>query len=247
MVRKVLRNLLLLAMTFVIMLLNLNFVIPAQAKEKKVTVFAASSLTETYTELGARFEKSHPGVKVLFSFQASSTLATQIKAGAPADIFVSAAPEDMNGVAAAPYYSINYLINRVVLAVPVNSKMRKISDLNSGAIWIQCAKEVPCGQAAIRALASYGITKVARSYEPKASSVLAKLLAGEVDAAIVYRTDVIANAKKIRAIEFSDQNAASTTYQIAQLSKNRWAKTFYSYLNSRSAMKYLESRGFEQT
>lgn len=247
MVRKVIRNMLLLAMTFVIMLLNLTFVTPAQAKEKKVTVFAASSLTETYTQLGARFEKSHPGVKVLFSFQASSTLATQIKAGAPADIFVSAAPEDMNGVVASPNYPINYLINRVVLAVPLDSKIRKISDLNGGAIWIQCAKEVPCGQAATRALASDGITKVARSYEPKASSVLAKLLAGEVDAAIVYRTDVIANAKKIRAIEFSDQNAASTTYQIVQLSKNRWAKTFYSYLNSRLALKYLQNRGFELT
>ena len=77
--------------------------------------------------------------------------------------------------------------------------------------------------------------------------MLAKLLASEVDAAIVYRTDVIANAKKIRAIEFSDQNAASTTYQIVQLSKNRWAKTFYSYLNSRLALKYLQNRGFELT
>ena len=247
MVRKVIRNMLLLAMTFVIMLLNLTFVTPAQATEKKVTVFAASSLTETYTQLGARFERSHPGVKVLFSFQASSTLATQIKAGAPADIFVSAAPQDMNGVVASPNYAINYLINRVVLAVPLDSKIRKISDLNSGAIWIQCAKEVPCGQAATRALASDGITKVARSYEPKANSVLAKLLASEVDAAIVYRTDVIANAKKIRAIEFSDQNAASTTYQIVHLSKNRWAKTFYSYLNSRLALKYLQNRGFELT
>ena len=247
MVRKVIRNMLLLAMTFVIMLLNLTFVTPAQAREKKVTVFAASSLTEIYTQLGARFERSHPGVKVLFSFQASSTLATQIKAGAPADIFVSAAPEDMKGIAVAPYYPINYLINKVVLAVPLNSKLRKISDLNSGAIWIQCAKEVPCGQAATRALASDGITKVARSYEPKASSVLAKLLAGEVDAAIVYRTDVIANAKKIRAIEFSDQKAVSTTYQIVHLSKNRWAKTFYSYLNSRLALKYLQNRGFELT
>jgi molybdate transport system substrate-binding protein len=247
MVQKVIRNMLLLAMTFVIVLLNLTFVTPAQAREKKVTVFAASSLTETYSELGARFERSHPGVKVLFSFQASSTLATQIKAGAPADIFVSAAPEDMKGIAVAPYYSINYLINKVVLAVPVNSKLRKISDLNNGVTWIQCAKEVPCGQAATRALTSDGITKPARSYEPKASSVLAKLLAAEVDAAIVYRTDVIANVKLIRAIEFSDQNAASTSYQIVQLSKKRWAKTFYNYLNSRVALRYLQSRGFELT
>jgi molybdate transport system substrate-binding protein len=74
--------------------------------------------------------------------------------------------------------------------------------------------------------------------------VLAKLLAGEVDAAIVYRTDVLAN-KNLRAIEFANLQAASTTYQIAQLKTNRWANTFMSYIKSRSAIKYLQSKGFD--
>ena len=202
----------------------------------KVTIFAASSLTESYTELGKRFEKAHPGVKITFSFQSSTTLMTQIKSGAPADIFVSAEPFTGGS---------DYLINRVVLAVPNRSSIKKISDLNSKeVIWIQCAREVPCGSVAAAALSGENVTSKPVSLEPKASSVLAKLLAGEVDAAIVYRTDVLAN-KNLRAIEFANLQAASTTYQIAQLKTNRWANTFMSYIKSRSAIKYLQSKGFD--
>ena len=201
-----------------------------------VTVFAASSLTESYTQIGKQFEKSHQGVKINFAFQASSTLAKQIKEGAPAEIFVSA--DKFEG-------GTDYLVNRVVLGVPLNSAIKKISDLNNKVTWIQCAHEVPCGAAADAALKSENVISKPVSYEPKASSVLAKLISGEVDAAIVYRTDVLANSKKIRAIEFSDQDAAKTTYQIAQLKKNRWASTFMNYLNSKAVLKILAQKGFE--
>ena len=67
------------------------FVAPANAASN-VTVFAASSMTESLTQVGKLFEKAHSGIKIVFSFQASSTLITQIKAGAPADILVSAEP-----------------------------------------------------------------------------------------------------------------------------------------------------------
>jgi len=202
----------------------------------KVTVFAASSLTESYTELGRRFEKAHPGVRITYSFQASSTLLTQIKSGAPADIFISAEPFPGGR---------DYLVNRLVLAVPRGSFIKKISDLNSKEVmWIQCALEVPCGSVSEAALSGENVTSKPVSLEPKASSVLAKLLAGEVDAAIVYRTDVLAN-KNLRAIEFKNLQAASTTYQIAQLKKNRWANTFMNFINSRSAINYLQSKGFD--
>ena len=71
------------------------------------------------------------------------------------------------------------------------------------------------------------------------------LFRSEVDAAVIYRTDVVANSKKIRAIEFSDQESAKTTYQIAQLRKNRWASTFMNYLNSKAVLKILAQKGFE--
>ena len=217
---------------------------PTASARNQVTVFAASSLTESFTQLAKRFERVNPGVKIVFSFQASSTLATQIKAGAPADIFVSASPADMDGIAKGR----DYLVNRVVLAVPKDSKISKVSELSSASEklpWIQCAPEVPCGVAANQALKAEEVDAKPASLEPKAASVLAKLLSGDVDAAIVYRSDVVAHSDKLKAIEFKDRKAASTTYKIAQLRKNRWASTFMSYLNSRPALKYLKSRGFE--
>ena len=201
-----------------------------------VTVFAASSLTESFTQIGKQFEKAHSGIKIVFSFQASSTLLTQIKAGAPADIFISAEPFTGGS---------DYLVNRVVLGVPKTSTINKISDLNNNKVaWIQCAHEVPCGYTADAALVGEGVTSKPISLEPKVTSAVAKLLAGEVDAAIIYRTDVLAN-KKLRAIEFANRDAAKTTYQIAQLKKNRWAATFLNYLQSKAVLKQLQNRGFE--
>jgi molybdate transport system substrate-binding protein len=211
------------------------FATPANAASN-VTVFAASSLTESFTQLGKQFEKAHPGIKIVFSFQASSTLLTQIKAGAPADIFVSAEP--FSG-------GIDYLVNRVVLGVPKTSTINKLSDLNNNKItWIQCAHEVPCGSTADAALVGEGVTSKPISLEPKVTSAVAKLIAGEVDAAIIYRTDVLAN-KKLRAIEFVNRDAARTTYQIAQIRKNRWAATFINFLQSKAVLKQLQNRGFE--
>ncbi len=211
------------------------FVAPANAASN-VTVFAASSMTESFTQVGKQFEKAHSGIKIVFSFQASSTLITQIKAGAPADILVSAEPFSGGS---------DYLVNRVVLGVPKTSSITKISDLNNKKVtWIQCAHEVPCGSTADAALVGEGVTSRPISLEPKVSSAVAKLLAGEVDAAIIYRTDVLAN-KKLRAIEFANKDAAKTSYQIAQLSKNRWAASFKNYLQSKAVLKQLQNRGFE--
>ena len=211
------------------------FVAPANAASN-VTVFAASSMTESFTQVGKQFEKAHSGIKIVFSFQASSTLLTQIKAGAPADILVSAEPFSGGS---------DYLVNRVVLGVPKTSSITKISDLNNKKVtWIQCAHEVPCGSTADAALVGEGVTSRPISLEPKVSSAVAKLLAGEVDAAIIYRTDVLAN-KKLRAIEFANKDAAKTSYQIAQLSKNRWAASFKNYLQSKAVLKQLQNRGFE--
>jgi molybdate transport system substrate-binding protein len=211
------------------------FATPANAASN-VTVFAASSLTESFTQLGKQFEKAHPGIKIVFSFQASSTLLTQIKAGAPADIFLSAEP--FSG-------GIDYLVNRVVLGVPRTSIINKLSDLNNNKLtWIQCAHEVPCGSTADAALVGEGVTSKPISLEPKVTSAVAKLIAGEVDAAIIYRTDVLAN-KKLRAIEFVNRDAARTTYQIAQIRMNRWAATFMNFLQSKAVLKQLQNRGFE--
>ena len=181
------------------------------ASPQSVTVFAASSLQVQYTALAKKFMASHPGSKINISFGSSTTLASQIAAGAPVDIFVSADRTSMASASSEISSATDYLVNQVVLAVPSTSSVTKISDLNNSVKWIQCARTVPCGIAADKALAAEGgISTTPVSLEPSAASTLAKLLAGAVDGAIVYKTDVIANSKKLKAIYFKDSAAAST-------------------------------------
>ncbi len=221
------------------------------ATPKTVTVFAASSLQLQYTALAKKFMASHPGTKINISFGSSTTLASQIAAGAPVDIFVSADRASMAAVISEMSTATDYLVNQVVLAVPSDSSISKISDLNKSVKWVQCAHTVPCGIAADKALAAEGaITTNPVSLEASASSTLAKLLAGAVDGAIVYKTDVIANSRKIKAIYFKDSAAASTTYQIgisknAVAKKNRIASIFLSNMKSVNVLNSLAKAGFQ--
>lgn len=223
---------------------------PAKAGSHTVTVFAASSLTKVYTALATKFQAAFPGVTVKISFGSSSTLATQINAGAPVDIFASADVPSMSSVSSVFPKAVNYLVNQVVIAVPKSSPITKESDLNGSTKWLQCAHTVPCGIAADAALKSDGIVNSSPvSLEGSDASALAKLLAGSVDAAMVFKTDVNANPTKIRAIPFKDTDAASSQYQIAlsnqpSTTKNYWARTFYSYLVGFQAKKYLAANGF---
>lgn len=221
------------------------------AGPKSVNVLAASSLQAQYTLLTKKFVAAHPGVKINISFGSSTTLASQINSGAPFDIFVSA--DDLSMVAANSEITnqADYVVNQVVLAVPLTSSMKRIGDLNGKIKWIQCARTIPCGIAADRALNAEGRIKSSPvSYEASASSTLAKLLAGAVDAAILYKTDVIANSTKIRAITFVDSKAASTQYKIgisktAIVSDNRWAKRVFQYLQSTEIRIALAKAGFQ--
>jgi molybdate transport system substrate-binding protein len=224
---------------------------PATAADgKSVNVFAASSLQVQYIALAEKFQAAHPGVKINISFGSSATLANQIAAGAPVDIFVSADQASMAVAKTKITNPTDYVLNHVVLAVPTNSRITKTSDLNGNVKWIQCAHTAPCGIAADRALAAEGVKGSPVSYEVSASSTLAKLLAGAVDAAIVFKTDVIANKSRLRAIEFADAQSASSQYQIgiaksAVTKKNRWANTFLVYLKSSYIRKALSKAGFQ--
>lgn len=229
---------------------------PSQAslnrnEKATLTVFAASSLGQTFTILGKAFETKHPGVKVQFSFLASSTLATQIQAGAPVDVFASASVSDMAIVKSLVPGTSFFAANRVVLATARENKIHinKIVDLNKhGVKWIQCAHVVPCGLAADAALASEGrVTSKPVSLEPKVSSVVAKLVTGEVDAAIIYHTDFIANKGVLREIRFKDTVAASTRYPIGVVKTSTHqslAKAFVDTVLSAYGRKVLAEAGF---
>lgn len=224
---------------------------PKKNEKATLTVFAASSLVQTFTSIGKQFETKHPGVTVIFSFLASSTLSTQLQAGAPADVFASASITDMASAKAIVPESTLFAANRVVLGTPIGNKfhINKIVDLNKpGVKWIQCAHVVPCGAAADAALAYEGrITSKPVSLEPKIASVVAKLVVGEVDAAIIYHTDYIANRTLIKEIRFKGVEAATTRYPIGVVktsSQSALAKSFVDTVLSAYGRKILAEAGF---
>lgn len=229
---------------------------PSQAslhRNQKVTltVFAASSLGQTFTAIAKTFESKNPGVKVEFSFLASSTLATQMLAGAPADVFASASEVDMATVKSLVPRSMIFAANRVVLATSKTERIHinKIVDLNRpGVRWIQCAHVVPCGAAADAALAAEGrVTSRPVSLEPKVSSVVAKVVSGEVDAAIIFHTDFMANRRALREIRFKNSAAATTRYPIGVVkttSQPSLAKAFVGMVVSAYGRKVLAEAGF---
>ncbi len=217
-----------------------------------VTIYAASSLTNTYINLANTFKKTNPGVKIIFSFGSSSTLATQINSGAPADIFVSADIANMAKVGAEFSKPVNYVLNKVVMAVPTQSPIHSEKDFALQTIgnlkWLQCVHTAPCGSAADAAIASDGLIFTNPvSLESSDASALAKLLAGSVDAAIIYKTDVTANATQLRAVDFADTAAASSQYQIALKdgsSKKPLARAVFAYFNGARVRTYLVAHGF---
>ena len=156
-----------------------------------LTVFAAASLTETFTELGKTFEAAHPGAKVTFNFGSSATLAQQITQGAPADVFAAASPATMKTVtdsslAAGP---VTFVRNQLQIAVPADNpaKVADLKDLADTKVKVAlCAAQVPCGAAAVKALDAAGLKVTPVTFEQDVKATLTKVELGEVDAALVY-------------------------------------------------------------
>ena len=222
-----------------------------RSEKTTLTVFAAASLAKAFSTVAKQFESKNPEVTVQFSFLASSTLATQILAGAPADVFASAAVSDMKSVNSLVPVATIFTSNQVVLATPIgnNFHIDKIVDLNKrGVKWIQCAHVVPCGAAADAALSFEGrITSKPVSLEPNVSSVVAKVRSGEVDAAIIYHSDYVANRSVLKEIRFKGRAASTTYYPIGVLLSSHHqelAKSFTDLVLSAYGRAVLGEDGF---
>ncbi|WUH96228.1 molybdate ABC transporter substrate-binding protein [Spirillospora sp. NBC_00431] len=218
------------------------------------TVFAAASLTETFTTLGRTFEDAHPGVKVRFNFGGSSTLARQITQGAPADVFAAASPATMKTVTDAGDATGKPLVftrNRLVIAVPRDNpgKVVKAGDLaRPGLKVVLCAVQVPCGAAAKDALAAARVEVEAVSREQDVKAVLTKVGLGEADAGLVYRTDVRAAGGKVTGIEFPEAARAINDYPIVEVAKapqSALAKEFIRLVLGPEGATVLTRAGFE--
>lgn len=218
-----------------------------------VTVFAAASLTDVFTDLGASFEDTHPGVSVELSFGPSSGLVTQVTEGAPADVIATAAPAtmddlvDADAVAAAP---IPFATNALELAVPPGNpgSVDGLDDLADEDLVVGlCAEEVPCGGLAREALAAAGVEPAVDTDEPDVRALLTKVAAGEVDVGVVYRTDVVAAGAAVEGIEIAAADNLVATYPIAPVadaSNPDGARTFIAFVLSDEGQATLAEAGF---
>ncbi|MBD3783753.1 MAG: molybdate ABC transporter substrate-binding protein [Micrococcales bacterium] len=219
-----------------------------------ITVLAAASLTESFTTLAQQFEAAHPGVRVTLSFGGSSALATQITSGAPADVFASASVKNMDTVVAAGDAKDpkTFAENVMEIAVPP-SNPGGVTGLDSlasaGVKTALCQPQVPCGSTAAKVFTNAGLTVTPVTLEPDVRSVLGKVTLGEVDAGVVYVTDVRAAGGKVTGIEIPTDVNASTSYPIAALSKSAnapLAAAFVDYVLSADGAKVLTAAGFRQ-
>jgi molybdate transport system substrate-binding protein len=186
-----------------------------------VVVFAASSLTEVFGRLGREFEARHPGVHMRFSFGGSSSLGPQIVSGAPVDVFAAASPSTMADVVRAGVTArrpVLFARNRLQIAVPPDNpgRVRGLDDFaRPGLTLAVCAPQVPCGEAAQDAFDVGGVRAQPDTLEQEVKGVLTKVELGEVDAGMVYHTDVVAAGARVRGVSFPEAAKAINDYQIA--------------------------------
>jgi len=224
------------------------------AQTGTITVFAAASLKETFTQLGKQFEAAHPGDTVKFSFGASSALATQINSGAPADVFASASPKNMNQVVTAGNASNpqNFAKNVMEVAVPPSNpaKVTSVNDLAKSSVKTAlCQPQVPCGVVAAEVFKNAKITVKPVTLQPDVKSVLTQVELGNVDAGVVYVTDVMAAGAKVKGVTIPADVNASTLYPIAALTHSKEqsiAQAFVAYVLSPTGEQVLKAAGFQQ-
>ena len=218
-----------------------------------ITVLAASSLLGTFTQIGKQFEAAHPGVTVKFSFGASSTLATQITDGAPADVFASAAPKNMDTVVTANDASNpqDFAKNTAEVAVPPSNpaSVTSVNDLAKSSVKVAlCQPQVPCGVVAAGVFKNAGITVKPVTLQPDVKSVLTQVETGNVDAGVVYVTDVKAAGTKVKGVTIPASENASTLYPIATVSSSKEmaiAQAFVAYVLSPAGQQVLAAAGFQ--
>ncbi|WP_099021742.1 molybdate ABC transporter substrate-binding protein [Mycolicibacterium palauense] len=218
-----------------------------------LTVFAAASLTDVFGDLGARFMSEHPGTEVRFNFAGSSSLATQINQGAPADVFASANEKQMAAVTSTGEVAgepVPFAENVLVIAVPPGNpgKITGLADFADPDLTLAtCAPEVPCGAAAEAVFAAAGITPSVDTLEEDVRAALTKVELGEVDAALVYTTDAQSAGDAVQSIEFPESARAVNVYPIAVLKESPHpaaARAFVDLVLSQQGQDALRAAGF---
>ncbi|MEU0242327.1 molybdate ABC transporter substrate-binding protein [Nocardiopsis sp. NPDC006198] len=203
---------------------------PAGNGGGELHVFAAASLTDAFTALAEDFEGDRPGVEVVLNFAGSSELAAQINSGAPADVFAAADTATMRqvvegegldaGWASGSGGAAVFATNTLRIAVPPDNPggVEDFADLAGDGVSVAlCAEEVPCGAATATAMEAAGVAVTPDTYERDVRAVLTKVELGEVDAGLVYATDVASAGDRVTGIDFPEADEAVNEYPIGVL------------------------------
>jgi molybdate transport system substrate-binding protein len=228
-----------------------------EGQHREITVFAASSLTAAFTQIGMDFEAANPDVTVTFNFGPSDGLAGQIESEGVADVFASASATWMDDLASTTGVTdrTDFAKNKLVIITPPDDPagIGSIQDLAGPGVQLVLAAEgVPVGDYARQLLDNAGITKAANgnvvSNEQDDASVVAKIASGEADAGIVYASDVTeAVAPTVRAIAIPDDVNVIATYPIAVVDGSKsadLASAFVRYVSGSEGQATLRSFGF---
>jgi molybdate transport system substrate-binding protein len=223
--------------------------------EGEITVFAAASLTESFTEVGEAFSAANPDASATFSFDASSALVQQIVQGAPADVFASADTNNMTKLTDAGLDGTDPVIfatNLLTIIVAPGNPLgiAGVADLaDGGAIkTVVCAPEVPCGNYANQIFTAAGVDVTPVSLEQNVRGVVTKVTEGEADAGIVYVTDVLAAGDDAEMVEIPDDINVLAEYPIATVSTStspEVAEAFIDFLVGDEGQEILAEYGFE--
>jgi molybdate transport system substrate-binding protein len=236
----------------------------AQSPTGELTVFAAASLTEPFTEIGKRLQADHPGLKVTYNFGGSQALRTQLEQGAQADVFASADAVQMdlakkNGVMQGD--SPFFVKNRLVVIVPKENKAKVTTfcDLGKAGLKLDLANaNVPVGnysrQAFRKASAACGsdfeqrVLKNLVSEEENVKQVVTKVQLGEVDAGIVYISDVTPKVSTVvGAVTIPDDANQIAAYPIAltkEVRNRAAAQAFIGFVLSAEGQAILKAHSF---
>jgi molybdate transport system substrate-binding protein len=223
------------------------------ASPDTLTVFAAASLKQSFTQIGEQFEADHPGSTVDFSFAGSADLVTQLIQGASADVFASADTKNMDKAAQANLLAggpVDFASNVLTIAVaPGNPEgIATFGDLaRPGLDVVTCAPQVPCGAATETVEQATGVRLAPVSEESSVTDVLGKVTSGQADAGLVYVTDVAGSGGKVAAVDFPEAADAVNTYPIATLkdsSNAELAQAFVDFVTGEKGRKALRDAGF---
>lgn len=218
-----------------------------------ITVSAASSLTDVFPVIVQAFQKRYPGTSVKFNFAGSTTLINQIKAGAPVDVLATASEPTMWSAVNAGLVGKPLLFakNTMAIAMPPDNpaRIRSLADLaRPGTLVGICAPTVPCGAAARDLFVRNKVSITPVTQELDVRNVLGKVLSGDLDAGIVYVTDVKSVGSKVASVAIPASLNVTTTYPIATVGAAAnpvAAQRFVDYVRySASAQGILRAYGF---